>query len=217
MQQQMPLDSIRFGSVIRTAEDGKFVLDRALDAIFTIGPGEDSPRTPWVNPSGAVVPIEVKAGQTVTIDIGRDGVAVIGKLIPPKELGQIKFQEPPVIISLAPADYQRPREPEIPGGDRMTDPERIRWMEQWYRTDAGKEYLKQEAPSLSSADLKENGAFRIAGVKPGKYRLSIDVMPMERAGAQAIGVHGMLKEFEIPAGRTDPIDLGDLNIPPPLK
>lgn len=213
MQQKMPLDSLRFSNVIQTKENGRFVLDRAIDAMFTIGPGRDSPRTPWVNPSGPVQPIEVTSGQTATIDIGRNGVAVTGKLIAPKEVGQIKFDDTRVMLSLTPIGYQRARGPEIPGRSEMSNSERIKWMEQWYRTDAGREYLKQEMAVSYGAELKDDGAFLIAAVKPGKYRLNVDILSSQPTDAQAGRIGGMLKEFEIQIGQTDPIDLGDLNIP----
>ncbi len=127
---------------------------------------------PWEDPgfrSGSHLPLDLKAGQHVDLDLGHGGCTVTGKV---KLAGKV-----PAGLDCTYSLNRLVRlEPGIaPPAEvaRLGFDIRKGWSERWSRSREGLAYVN----TLRSwfVKLTSDGAFRISGVPPGEYDLAIEV------------------------------------------
>ncbi len=201
-----------------TDSKGHFVFERVPAGLAQVGrvikTGESS--TGWFAPTSHAVPIEIKAGDTITVTIGGTGRPITGKVTVPAD-----YKEP---INLAFGDnilyLKLPEKPRPENFDEMTMEERGAWYVDWEKSEEGKAILAARRKQRRSYDVKieHNGTFRVEDVPAGKYKLVIDVFEPPVGGQCGIGesIGWVGHEFEVaemPGGRSDePLDIGTLEL-----
>lgn len=149
----------------------------------------------------------VSAGQSVKVDVGGKGRAVVGKLLPAKQLTEKprwKFAD----ISVSRHVDVRP--PTMPN-DVAADATKSRiWYEKWLRTPPGQEYTRLNAIADNSpsflATVDDEGNFRIDDMPKGKYRMRV-TFHQHSAGS----LNGYLFEVDNESAEA-PIKLGNIKL-----
>jgi hypothetical protein len=210
--------NIFFSYKAATGPDGKFVFDRVFP-----GRGWVGRQLVYMVNEGATevgsskqMPFEVAAGETREINIGGDGIAVVGQLAPaPGFKGKPEWQFASINVRVAMPQLPPPK---IPAGV-LKDPKlREAWAKEWMLTPEGMAWremnianqrLIESSPSFNvSAD--RDGTFRIDDVPSGSYQLSIY---FHNGGA----VPGQLRDykFTVPDDSEHPskeLDLGVVHL-----
>jgi hypothetical protein len=146
-------------------------------------------------------PIRVEPGETLEVNVGGEGRAVIGRLALPEGLA-LDPTRPGARLELA-----APPGPEIPEG--LSQEGRQDWYRRWLETEEGRAYdAWQEERRSYPVVLDADSSFRADDVRPGTYVLVfplIDQQSGEPAPARS-------RPIEIPeaAGEMafEPVDLG---------
>ena len=149
----------------------------------------------------------VSAGQSVKVDVGGKGRAVVGKLLPAKQLTEKprwKFAD----ISVSRHVDVRP--PTMPN-DVAADATKSRiWYEKWLRTPPGQEYTRLNAIADNSpsffATVDDEGNFRIDDMPKGKYQMRV-TFHQHSAGS----LNGYLFEVDNESAEA-PIKLGNIKL-----
>jgi RNA polymerase sigma factor (sigma-70 family) len=185
-------------------DSGRFVFDR-------IAPGLDVVvirKVPEGRGYGSTSPafVDLKPGETARVDVGGSGRSVNGQLtlgdgqIPTFDVsgakGVLRLEQP----DPWPADYAGwPIE------------RRRAWLAEYKETPEGRAYTRGVRTNYA-VEVSRDGSFRIEDVRPGRYRLSVN---LERSTSGPGGVVGPRQAatvshvVEVPDGpRTEPVDLG---------
>ncbi len=166
---------------VTTGADGRYVFERVVP-----GKGWIGRRILLMVKDGAAdvtsskrVKTYFPAGETMTLDLGGDGRAIVGKLSPRAE------SDKPVLWNFAlvnaQLDLPQPKQP-TPPPDVQKDAERLKaWWEDWQASAEGKVWQLQyeayqnlrDASPYFTATVDRDGTFRIDDVEPGNYVLSV--------------------------------------------
>ena len=151
------------------------------------------------------------AGGTTTIDIGRGGRPVIGKLVLPPDFnrsvvwGQLRLE--------LETDLPQP----IPIGVNRDDPQAVA---KWQKSKEGREFhaaifdwqARRATLTNFEASVDRDGTFRIDNVPPGKFVLS------EWSALREVQLSLTPRSFEVPDFEGDynetPLDLGEIELIP---
>jgi uncharacterized GH25 family protein len=197
-----------------TGPDGKFVFERVFP-----GRGWVGRQLVYMVNEGATevgsskqMPFDVAAGETREVNVGGNGIVVVGQLVPAKGVkGKVEWQFASMYVRVATSQVPRPK---IPVGV-LNDPKlREAWVKEWMLTPEGMAWrdmnnanqrLMQDSPNFR-VSVDRDGTFRIDDVPPGSYTMNID---FQREGPAA----GQLRDykFTVPDGANDPtseLDLG---------
>ncbi|MHC4498186.1 MAG: carboxypeptidase regulatory-like domain-containing protein, partial [Planctomycetota bacterium] len=198
-----------------TDAHGNFVLERVIPGVVKVA-HEFYVGGKRVVRSHAEL-VEVGAGETIAVEIGGKGRAIVGRLALPADINDLldwanvwnwvalKLPEPP-----RPEDFEQ-----------MIMQERKEWEQTWRATAEGKAYEKMEWEEGRSyaVSMADDGTFRAEDVPAGTYQLQVSV---SEAGlwwwggstrAAVVNLDGSLSyEFEVPdasekAGE-EPLDVG---------
>jgi hypothetical protein len=166
-----------------TGTDGRFVFSRALP-----GNGRIGRRIVFMVDDGAtevtsskMVSIQLQAGQTMRIDLGGDGRAVVGRLAAPAG-HDVKVLWNFAMIRMR-AELNPPDSPKPPV-DVANDRERYQaWRTEWTATEEGKAWrakyeayeTERDAAPYFTASVARDGSFRIDDVPAGDYQLDVDL------------------------------------------
>jgi len=200
-----------------TDKDGRFVFERVFpgtgfigrNIVFMVNDGATEVT------SSKRVSAEFVSGQTTKVNVGGDGRAVVGKLVPPaNHAGKVLWNFATIWVEV---DLPRPPWPEPPE-DVQNDQARLgKWWSEWQQTEEGKTMMAaavthQEAQRKQPrfhASIDRDGTFQIDDVSEGKYVVS---MRFDRDAP------GRLPEyrFSVPPMKDDdvgqPLDLGALQL-----
>lgn len=207
--------SVGFYYEVKTGAHGAYLFQRVIPGTGRIGRGVESMADSGSHEkmSSSMVAAKFLAGETLHLDLGGTGRAVIGKLEPPEG-----FTEN-VLWNFARLEVDLPRPPTPASwADAPSDPEAAEtWWTEWLETEEGKVWsaadlryneLRESKPSIS-ATVGADGTFRIDDIPADKYTLKV------RFSRESPG-HLRDYRFEVPAAAdsspTDPIDLGILTL-----
>ncbi len=208
---QSELCHVSGGSQTQAEENGVFVMPRVFPGAGRIGRDivymHDDGATEVT--SSKQVPVTVVGGETTTIEIGRGGRPVVGKLVLPQD-----FQKPIIWRKLRlqlETDLPRP----IPLGLDQNDPQAIA---KWQQSKEARDYeaaihawgAELDGLPIFHASVDRDGTFRIDSVPPGKYLLS------EWSALGDWNLSLPPRSFEIPEFDGDyeetPLDLGEIEL-----
>jgi hypothetical protein len=160
--------------------------------------------------SSIKVPATLVAGETTTIEIGRGGRPVIGKLVLPPE-----FQVPIIWAKL-----RLELETDLPQPKPVLDRNDLPAVLKWQQSKEGREFpmilaqwrkQKETFPTFE-ASVDRNGTFRIDNVPSGKFVLS------EWTALRELKLSLTPRVFEVPEIDGDyeetPLDLGEIHLTP---
>jgi len=175
--------------------------------------------------------VEIKAGETIEIYLGGDGLTVTGHVLNPEgeplneNLGDcsLVFQRIHDRLPFPEDEWPLPED-----ADAMSYGELMVWFTEFVSNDKGRKWLKameQKYDNLTghySFDIDNNGRFEKPNVKPGMYLFSVSVRPWKNSElyprrtdynggflARASKVF-IVPEFETLEEMAVPIDLGTL-------
>lgn len=200
-----------------TDKDGQFVFERVFPGYGSIGRNMvfmvDDGATEVT--SSKRVPAEFVSGKTKTVNVGGDGRAVIGKLVPPEtHVGKVLWNLATIWVEV---DLPQPHWPEPPK-DIQNDEARIeKWWIEWQQTAEGKAIMaaavkqqedQRKQPSFL-ASVDRDGTFRIDDVSAGKFAITVrfDRDAPGRLSEYRFSVPP-LKDIDI----GQPLDLGELKL-----
>jgi beta-lactamase regulating signal transducer with metallopeptidase domain len=156
-----------------TDKDGRFVLERVFPGTGFIGRNivvmVDNGATEVT--SSKRVPAQFVSGKTTTVNVGGDGRAVIGKLVPPEDYaGKVLWNFASIWVKV---DLPQPPLPEPPEDVQNDEDRREKWWIEWQQTAAGKAMMEHQEdqrkqPSFH-ASIDRDGTFRIDDVSAGTY------------------------------------------------
>ncbi|QDT40029.1 Regulatory protein BlaR1 [Gimesia alba] len=209
---------------VKTDQNGRYVFERVFPGNGYVGRNI----TFMVNEgatevtSAIQIPQQFEAGKTITLDLGRSGRPVIGKLVPPETfqgkviwpfatLRAYRYMEPPAIVSLMNTLQNDPVQYQTWFDNWKQSPkyaEEKAAIEEYQRAN---EKLRAETPHLV-ATMDRDGSFRIDNTPPGTYSMSVYFYEGNQNPGPLID-----HIFSVPPaeknGETEPVDLGTL----PLK
>ena len=209
---------LNFQEQNETDAEGKFVFPK-------LRPGKWHVRLLPVDRRGQPVggkTVELKPGQTTTVTFGGEGRSVVGRILwsskNPPENGD------PSKISIG-VQADRPELPEPPKEIADQGPDAVdAWLKQWQESAEGQAWIEQYKRHWRTGragTVASDSSFRIEGVEPGRYQLSVvvqltDGLPWERPNL--LRYNNALAMPEIPGGVSDePFDLGDVPLDMPYK
>lgn len=170
-------------------------------------------------------PVEVKAGETVWIEVGGQGRVVTGRLVAPGIEGDIDWS----VGHLALSQVCRTGAPQPPAG--LTRRQRQQWSAEWFQSEAYQK-LRKEAPftqKFVKVKLAKDGTFRAEDVSPGDYQFHYTLhrsAPPRSGGSNASSLvshsHHVVNAnpVTVPAaieGQIEPLDLGTIPFTPPIE
>lgn len=200
----------------RTDKDGRFVFPR-------VPPG--SPMLSHWDERSSIKSskwdeIDVRPGQTVTVDLGATGRPVVGRLVvPPGWENKITFVSDKVHsgeVSARRTDI--PDLPMPPGFEKLSPLEQLRAQVRLTRAPERKEYRR----NMYAEEYvpRPDGTFRLDALRPGKYALAVRLFEHDRENAMLEDVAGARAEFTIPPTPpgvrfvAEPIDVGRIVLEP---
>jgi hypothetical protein len=202
---------------VTTGLEGKYVFERVVPGKGRIGRSISLMVNDGATEvtSSKQVAAEFPPGETTQLNLGGDGCAVVGRILPPPNA-----EQPPLwnFALVNASTFIPPLESPKPPPEAANDPELTRaWREQWEASSEGRAWrsayntyqsLRTIVPYFT-ATVARDGTFRIDDVPSGRYVLSVR-FSQRRAGE--IRDH----HFSIPAFDQDeptPVfDLGDLQL-----
>jgi protocatechuate 3,4-dioxygenase beta subunit len=123
--------------------------------------------------------LETQPGEATQLEVGGDGFAVIGKLIPPKtHQGEVLWS---FALLHAELDLVAPPQPRPPAAVQGNNAQELVWRQQWRNTPEGLawraayaafEQSRRQMPYFT-VTVDREGSFRIDDVPPGTYKLSV--------------------------------------------
>jgi RNA polymerase sigma factor (sigma-70 family) len=198
-----------------TGDQGRFVIERVMDgeANFIWSSGRPAMSTR----SSAGPAVDIRAAQTLRVDLGGQGRPLIGRIVlSPAEgvqndaIGLVSPGNARGWIEIKPAEMPTP-------ADFMTwdTMKRQAYKRTWYRTEQGKTYMRNRR--YHSFPVGPDGRFRIEDITPGPYSLSISLSstaglthPLTRNRLQGT-IERDVEVAPIPGGQSDlPLDLGTI-------
>ncbi len=206
--------TVSFYHEVTTAPDGSFTFDRVVPGKGRIGRDLVLMATYGAleKKSSSMIATEFPAGETVQINLGGTGRAVVGKLEPPDGFtGKVPW-------NFALLKFDLP-DPETPASlaKAPSDPDaRKAWWAEWIETEEGKAWneanerynaLRQTKPRIT-ATVGSDGTFRIDDVPPDEYTLRVG---FDRESPGRLHDH----RFAVPAADGDApevVDLGTLKL-----
>ncbi|MHC4361639.1 MAG: peroxiredoxin family protein, partial [Planctomycetota bacterium] len=198
-----------------TDENGNFVLERLIPGVVKVA-HEFYVRGKRVVRSHAEL-VEVGAGETVGVEIGGKGRAIVGRLALPADIDDsLDWANVWIWVALKLAEPPHPEDFE-----QMMMKERLEWEQAWRESEEGRAYTKMEWEEGRSyaVSMADDGTFRAEDVPAGTYQLQVSV---SEAGlwwwggsmpAAVVGYDGSLSyEFEVPdvseRSSDEPLDVG---------
>jgi peroxiredoxin len=120
-------------------------------------------------------PVEVKAGETVDVQVGGAGRPIRGRITAPKDMG-VRIEWPAVRANFSTkVDVQRPKVPE--NWTEMNDAERLAWRLAYEKSPEGR--AQQEAYAKArhfTMRVDADGQFQADDVPAGVYTANVHVM-----------------------------------------
>jgi hypothetical protein len=210
-----------------TGKDGHFVFERVSpgeghigrQSQFTVG----GKTTEMI--SSCFAHIDLAAGQTMHIDLGRTGRPVVGKLEPPKGFeGKVDWHSGEIFVTLYVPNVPPPVSPPIPAQVANDPGKRNAWLTQWeLTTEEGKIFAAWVQANWSSVEAAKkgpyfrayadhNGLFRMDDVPSGDYSVTVGLYDHNnKQVAEIRDYHITVPEMD--GGRSDePLDLGTLRL-----
>jgi thiol-disulfide isomerase/thioredoxin len=197
-----------------TDDQGNFVFERVPAGRVRVG--REIKLSELMTGYSHAVPIEVKAGQIVSVTVGGTGRPVIGKVTVPSDYNEpINWAYGHNSLSL-----KMPEPPRPDDINEMTQEEIQAWYESWKNSEEGKafEEARWKKRRNYAVKIEHDGTFRVEDVPADKYQLRISVHepPVGRqcGFGELIGwVHHEFDVPEMPGGRSDePLDIGALEL-----
>ena len=203
----------------KTDTQGRFAIERVMDgeASFTWSRGPLVTRAR----SSAGSNVNLRAGETLRVDLGGEGRPLIGRIVLSAAEGA---RGGDAVAPINPGNALgwielKPTEMPVPPDFNTWDAKKRQSHKlRWYRTEPGKAYMRSRR--FHSFPVGPDGQFRIEDITPGSYSLHISAG--STPGLSHPMTHNRLegeveRDFEvptIPGGHTDlPLDLGTM----PLK
>lgn len=163
-------------------------------------------------------PVDVKAGETVEVQVGGNGRPVTGRVKAPAELvGKVDWASVRFSFSTK-VDVQRPTIPD--DWADMDDEARRKWSQAWEQGPAGRaQRATYEKVRHFSARLDGDGKFIADDVPAGTYVATVMLMSPAKGDRPAVDVAAMTQhEFTVPpiAGTQadEALDLGAIELKP---
>jgi beta-lactamase regulating signal transducer with metallopeptidase domain/thiol-disulfide isomerase/thioredoxin len=217
----MQSDSPRIYHDIQTTTDdqGRFVFERVPAGPATVAMQVKlSPNMTGYSQSTFV---EVKAGETVRVELGGKGRPVVGKVSIPEALkGKVNWAMSNT--SMAPqVNFPQPKLPD--DWAKMTNEARQTFYDAWRKTPEGQAAEKmQREMKWYAVRIEGDNTFRVDDVLAGKYQLSVSVQDPNsenRWGGEMIAQGGLnFVVPEMPGGRSDEVlDVGTLELKPMVR
>jgi peroxiredoxin len=151
-----------------TDASGRFEFPRVLPGPVSVrvdlGPWEDASYR-----SGPSVPLDLRPGQQAELDLGGAGATVKGKVT-------LAGRVPADLDCNYSLNYLIRREPGIappPAVAKLGFDVRKGWQSAWHKSQEGRAYLSTLQHWF--VKLAPDGAFRISGIPPGEYDLTVEV------------------------------------------
>ncbi|MEJ7638012.1 MAG: redoxin domain-containing protein, partial [Singulisphaera sp.] len=192
---------------VKTGRDGRFVLPRVPPVKSRVRPQlsvwRDYPIT-----SSRSVPLDLRPGERVEVDLGGNGTLVTGRVVLtgesaakidlPKSLNWLLRKSP----GIEPPAQLRSLGFDVRGG----------WNNAWTSTSEGLAYLKTLDHYFVTLD--RDGRFRISGVPAGDYDFAIRLYEPPEGGCLVSPVGSRIVPFRVTeeAARGAAFDLGDIAI-----
>ncbi|HUW17994.1 MAG TPA: carboxypeptidase regulatory-like domain-containing protein [Sedimentisphaerales bacterium] len=174
---------------------GKFVFERVVPGTARVV--HEKRRVGQMSDS-RVAPVEVVAGETVSVVIGGQGRTVVGRVAVPADYGKpINWANGYHCLS------RKPPEPPTPEGfEQMPTEERLEWIETWEASEEGRRFEKSSLENRQAYGvyIDHEGKFRVEDVPAGTYNLQAAVWERAKEREYWIGaVIGTLNyEFAVP-------------------
>jgi hypothetical protein len=206
-------------SQTQTGADGTFHFDRVAPGAMQISrtARQTFPGGGYMNRPTQTETIDVKAGQTLTVQIGGVGRPVIGKLILPAGAGSIKNYmlngNVNGTTSTATSEYPAQMPANIRNGSSAA--QEI-WMQFFRITPAGQQWSQSHPPPQPIQrqywlELGEGNSFRIEDVVPGDYNVFINMNPMQ--GGRLLSQQLQFTMPPVPGGYSaEPLVLPDITL-----
>jgi peroxiredoxin len=162
--------SVRYSASTRTDGDGRFVLDR-------VAPGKARVLCRKTRGGRTTLsveePVEVIAGQTVSMTIGMSGRPILGRLVMPADYeGTVKWAQCSRYLIL---HWSGPPTPE--DYEDMTEQDRQAWLEAWESSDEGKAFKQRQWQESQRyyPEIEHDGTFRLENVPVGVHNLRVNL------------------------------------------
>ena len=201
------------GHTVTTDDQGKFQIDRAFpgngwigrEITFMVNEGATEAT------SSRRITFEIAAGQTLSLNLGGDGIPVMGRLLFNEK---VDFNPRWSLVHISLNDVTgRPDPPPVPD-DIAGDPiQSQQWIADWIETSAGADYkqaMTEYRKMVSSrrsgyiyASANADGEFRIDDVPAGDYELRI-------RGDDKLPIRFEPQQFHVPDSGT--VQLGDVEV-----
>jgi protocatechuate 3,4-dioxygenase beta subunit len=200
---------------------GKYFFDRVPAGIVEvtmriIKPNVDKQTVDGFLESG---PATIAAGETVTLELGNDepGRTFMGRGLIPSQIPGPGKRDLLGDLDLKDKVGDPPMPPGVAGGSAQAQ---RKWWDDFLLTDDGQTYaLMSSYHRRYDVDMDDDGRFKVEGVAPGTYRLTLDAMP--RNGIERNGRYdfahlsmGILMNAKNSKGTTDPFVLPDQELSP---
>ena len=169
-----------------TDENGRFRFERVMPGEVSVSKAiKISDR--MTGSSHAKV-VTAEPGQTVEVNIGGGGRAVVGRIDIPSDVKKGSW----MIGDASLRTIVKPPKMDVPTADlqKMTMEERMAWFEKWKQSPEGKAFEEeqrkyQEQSKYYGVRVESDGSFRVDDVPAGAYTLNItltDMPPANRGG-----------------------------------
>ncbi|MCX7009709.1 MAG: carboxypeptidase-like regulatory domain-containing protein, partial [Kiritimatiellaeota bacterium] len=199
-------------------QDGRFVFEKVPPGKSKVG---RVIRTRWTENNwwegpGHQVAVTVPPGQTVTIQVGGTGRAVVGRIVAP--VGSTNGVNWPRVSYSGSIGLPQPAYPK--DFDSMSPKEKRAWLDAWQTSAEGKAFIEAQRGRqiLYVITVNADGSFRADDMPSGDYvlRVEAELTSKDNPGGQRTCVGKLRHPFtipDIPGGRSDePLDLGTLEV-----
>jgi hypothetical protein len=219
----------------KTDKNGKFLFERVLPGQGHVSRVLMSQQARGMTRLTPTISSEVtfKPGETLHVDLGRDGRSVIGKLVMPADAKPGNdWRHANLTMQSRPHGVPPLPKPPFPTNiDPQKDREAARkWWDEWRVTDAGKEFVDRQRkyieavkdfkPAIFYGQCNADGSFTFEEIPPGDYQISFQAYTAKTVpgGFQLHGepVATLEHMFVVPepskTQTSQPLDLGILTL-----
>ncbi|MDP9173324.1 MAG: M56 family metallopeptidase [Planctomycetota bacterium] len=167
-----------------TAADGTFTFNRVpagnLSVSRTVGVPVGNSATMFFN--SQTLTTTARPGETTSVVLGGMGRSVAGKVEIPRQFANLQDWQ----FGDCLATVEGPPEPVFPREIEVgTREQKVRWYNDFLKSDAGKAYMQARATARSyPLEISRDGAFRIEDVAAGSYTFTVSITRFTADGAR---------------------------------
>ncbi|WZO98763.1 carboxypeptidase regulatory-like domain-containing protein [Isosphaeraceae bacterium EP7] len=187
-------------------KQGRFLIERIVPGDVRVGIGPDRKSVPRGSRDNGTL-VDVHAGETSRVEVGRRGRPVIAKVQFPVGNNPTDDYSSRTIVEI---QSGRPHIPAPPAG--AIEPSTT-WTKQWWASAEGREYRRNWI-EIEPTTVQPDGSIRIDDVPAGTYFLKVKCSPDEIWNAYPERIATATRQFLVPpiqGGQSDvPLDLGVL-------